>query len=59
MMEQKGTDKRRIRVAAELELDLIEKIDHERKGRCSRATIVRMALLDRYQDRANKKIKVA
>jgi len=49
MMEQNGTDKRRIRVAAELELDLVAKIDHERKGRCSRATIVRMALLDRYQ----------
>jgi|CXWL01.1.fsa_nt_gi hypothetical protein len=48
-MEQKGTSQRKIRIAANLEPDLIEKIDHERKGRCSRATIVRMALLDRYQ----------
>ena len=59
MMEQKGTDKRRVRVAAELELDLIAKIDQERKGRCSRATIVRMALLDRYQARSTNKVMEA
>lgn len=48
-MEQKDTIKRRVRVAADLEPDLIEKIDQERRGSCSRATIVRMALLDRYR----------
>lgn len=47
-MEQNGTQER-IRVAAQLEQSLVALIDQERRGRCSRAAIVRMALLDRYQ----------
>ena len=47
-MEQKSTTER-IRVAAQLEPSLVELIDHERRGRCSRAAIIRMALLDRYE----------
>lgn len=57
-MEQKDTSKRRVRVAADLELDLIEKIDQECQGACSRAAIVRMALLDRYR-KAQSPEKVA
>jgi hypothetical protein len=48
-MARNGTHKPRVRIAAELEHALIVKIDEERKGRCSRAAIVRMALLDRYK----------
>lgn len=40
---------KRIRVAAELEPALIAKIDAERKGSCSRAAIIRMALVYRYK----------
>ena len=47
-MEQKLTKKTTIRIAAELEPELIAKVDEEARGLCSRATIVRMALLDRY-----------
>jgi len=54
-MERNGTAKHRVRIAAELEHALIAKIDEERKGRCSRAAIVRMALLDRYQPRRTTK----
>jgi hypothetical protein len=49
MKTPNGTLKRRVRIAAELEPAIIALIDRERKGRCSRATIVRIALLDRYQ----------
>lgn len=52
-MEQKDT-KRKIRIAAELEPELVTLVDEERRGRCSRATIVRMALLDRYEKRRAK-----
>lgn len=57
-MEQKDT-KRKIRIAAELEPELVTLVDEECRGRCSRATIVRMALLDRYQKRQGKKQRVA
>ena len=57
-MEHKITP-RKIRIAAELEPDLVALVDAERKGRCSRATIVRMALLDRYQHRQAQKEQVA
>jgi len=53
-MERNGTQRRRtvkrVRVSADLEPSLIAKIDQERRGgMCSRATIIRMALLDRYR----------
>ncbi len=38
-----------IRIAATLTPALIAKIDAERQDRCSRASIVRMALVDRYK----------
>lgn len=57
-MERKVT-RRTIRIAAELEPDLVALVDAERKGRCSRATIVRMALRDRYQQQEEKKQEVA
>lgn len=40
-----------VKVAAHLEPELIKKIDSDRRGRgsCSRAAIVRMALMDRYR----------
>ena len=57
-MEQKDT-KRTIRIAAELEPSLVALVDDERRGRCSRAAIVRMALLDRYQKRSAKRPQVA
>jgi len=55
-MEQRGTNKRRVRIAAEIEPELIAKIDQERKGRCSRATIIRMALADRYAKSSSKQV---
>jgi len=58
MMEQKGTTQR-IRIAAELEPELVARVDEERRGRCSRAAIVRMALLDRYEKKPLKKQRVA
>lgn len=58
IMERKVTH-RKIRIAAQLEPDLVALVDAERKGRCSRATIVRMALLDRYQHRDQQKQEVA
>lgn len=48
MMEQKVT-KTTIRIAAELEPELVELVDRECRGICSRATIVRLALMDRYK----------
>jgi len=57
-MERTGTPKR-IRVAAELEPDLVQKIDEERSGSCSRETIVRMALIDRYKKISQKSRQVA
>lgn len=48
-MEHSGTKNSRTRVAANIESELIAKIDDERRGRCSRAAILRMALLDRYK----------
>lgn len=50
--QQKTTPRRAmVKVAAHLEPELIKKIDSDRKGRgsCSRAAIVRMALMDRYR----------
>ncbi len=47
-MEQKGT-KHTIRIAAELEPELVALVDEECKGLCGRATIVRLALMERYQ----------
>ena len=58
MMKQKGTTQR-IRIAAELEPELVARVDEERRGRCSRAAIVRMALLDRYEKKPLKKQRVA
>lgn len=52
-MEHKDT-KQTIRIAAELEPSLVQLVDEERRGRCSRAAIVRMALLDRYEKKAKK-----
>lgn len=46
-MEHKIT-KKTIRIAAELEPELVALVDREAKGVCSRATIVRLALMDRY-----------
>lgn len=58
-MEQKDT-KKTIRIAAEIEPELVALVDGEARGLCSRATIVRMALLDRYHGkRAVKKQNVA
>lgn len=57
-MEQKDTHKK-IRIAAELEPELIAMIDDEARGMCSRATIVRMALMDRYHIKPAKKGKAA
>ena len=45
---------KRIRVAAELSPRLVAKIDAERKGSCSRAAILRMALVDRYKREIKK-----
>lgn len=53
-MERKDT-KTRIRIAAELEPALVQKIDEERRGSCSRAAIVRMALVARY-GKSKKKV---
>lgn len=49
-MERNGTTKR-VRIAADIEQDMIALIDEDRKGKCSRAAIIRMALVDRYQER--------
>ena len=57
-MEQKDT-KKTIRIAAELEPELIQLVDEEAKGLCSRATIVRLALLDRYGKKRRANAKVA
>lgn len=57
-MEQKVT-KKTIRIAAELEPELIALVDEEAKGLCSRATIVRLALLDRYGKKRRASAKVA
>ncbi len=57
-MEQKVT-KKTIRIAAELEPKLIALVDEEAKGLCSRATIVRLALLDRYGKKRRLNTKVA
>lgn len=58
-MEQKDTT-RKIRIAADIEPELVALLDEEARGLCSRATIVRMALLDRYHGkRSTKKQKVA
>lgn len=48
MMEQKVT-KTTIRIAAELEPELVALVDRECRGICSRATIVRLALMERYK----------
>lgn len=48
MMEQKAT-KTTIRIAAELEPELVALVDRECRGICSRATIVRLALMERYK----------
>ena len=40
--------------AAQIERDLIALIDNDRKGKCSRAAIIRMALIDRYQKNTNE-----
>lgn len=58
IMEQKDT-KKTIRIAAELEPELIQLVDEEAKGLCSRATIVRLALLDRYGKKRRANAKVA
>lgn len=41
-----------VAIQARVEPELLAKIDRERqaKGRCGRAVIIRMALLDRYRD---------
>jgi metal-responsive CopG/Arc/MetJ family transcriptional regulator len=50
-MAQQKVTKRIVRIAADLDADLVHAMDQERmsKGHCSRAAIVRMALADRYQ----------
>lgn len=52
-MEQKltHTTKSTVRIAAELEPELVAMVDQECRGICSRATIVRLALMDRYNIR--------
>lgn len=44
--------KQLVAIQARIEPELIAKIDREcqAKGRCSRAVIIRMALLDRYPE---------
>lgn len=47
-MEQKNTP-RRIRLAANVETDIVEMIDSEcSEKRCSRADVIRWAVLDRF-----------
>lgn len=43
--------KTKIRIVADVERDVIAKLDREceSKGHCSRAAIIRMALMDRYR----------
>lgn len=57
-MERKDTKPKVQKVAALLEMPLVERIDRERraKGNCSRAVIIRMALLDRYRDVATPEV---
>lgn len=45
--------KKAIKIVANIDAVMARKIDAERirKGSCSRAAIVRMALLDRYRER--------
>ena len=45
-MQQKIT--KHVRVVADLDPSIVEKIDAERAGVCSRAAIVRLALMERY-----------
>lgn len=46
-MEPKIT-KKRIRIAVELEPEIVALVDEEARGVFSRAMVVRLALLDRY-----------
>lgn len=52
-MQRNSTTKKKglVAVQARIEPELVEQIDREcrTKGHCSRAVILRMALLDRYQ----------
>lgn len=43
---------KRIRIAVDVDRELLARIDADRKGKCSRAVIVRMALYDRYRPQA-------
>lgn len=54
-MQHTKTNRKQIElvaIQARIEPELVARIDRERqaKGRCSRAVIIRMALLDRYRD---------
>lgn len=51
--------KRRVRIAAEIDRDLVALVDRERKGRCSRAAIIRMAIMDRYRKGADATPKLS
>ena len=55
-MERTGTVKR-IRIAAELEPALVRQVDEERRGKVSRAAIVRIALVDRYRNANGKRTR--
>ena len=59
-MQRHQHKKKRVLTAVQtrIESDLIERIDQERqvKGGCSRAVILRMALLDRYRAPATTEV---
>lgn len=59
-MQRNSTTRKKglVAVQTRIEPELVERIDRECRamGRCSRAVIIRMALIDRYQARPSTEV---